>query len=53
MFLNFGNFISRPPLGPLGRVFAGYFVKNDVKKIFNYRNQTITNTFSKKLLQGV
>lgn len=38
--------IYRLPFGSLGRLFAGHFVKNDVNKIFTYRNETIVNSFS-------
>lgn len=38
--------IYRLPFGSLGRLFAGHFVKSDVNKIFNYRNETIVNSFS-------
>lgn len=33
------------PFGFLGRLIAGTYVKNDVKKIFNYRKEAITQIF--------
>lgn len=33
--------IYKIPFGILGRIFAGYFVKKDLNKIFNYRKKVI------------
>lgn len=33
------------PLGQLGQILAGWYVKNDIQKIFNYRQQVIAKTF--------
>ncbi|MBY0414322.1 MAG: TIGR01777 family oxidoreductase [Bdellovibrionales bacterium] len=37
--------VYKLPLGLLGRLVAGKFVKKDVENIFKYRNEVITNNF--------
>ncbi len=39
--------IYKVPMGILGEIFGGPFVKNDLKNIFEYRNKVIKNYFSK------
>lgn len=37
--------IYKPPLGLLGRIFAGSFIKKDLNKIFNHRTKVISEIF--------
>ena len=38
--------VYKVPLGFLGSLFAGRFIKNDVNNIFKYRNKVINNFFN-------
>ena len=38
--------VYKIPLGFIGKLFAGWYIKKDVTNIFNYRNSVISKTFS-------
>lgn len=37
--------VYKVPLGAIGNLIAGWFIKKDVNKIFNFRNKIINNIF--------